>query len=70
MDMRAFNHEGANEVVGNDVHPKFLLDHFGGFAAKDVHAHGCFDVAQEQFSLPASAVEFGEGFFGKFLGIG
>jgi len=65
VGMRAFNHEGADKVVRDDEHPEFLFDHFRGFAAKDIHAHGRFYVAQEQFDLPASAVEFGEGLLGK-----
>ncbi len=58
-------HDGAQQVVGDDVHEQFPVDHFRGFAAQDVHAQRGFDVAQAQFAHPAHAVEPGEVFGGE-----
>jgi hypothetical protein len=62
-------HEGTNEVIGDEVHPEFAADHGGGLAAKDIGAEGGLDVAKEEFGAPASKVEVGEGGFGVALGI-
>jgi len=62
-------HEGANEVIGDEVHPELAADHGGGLATKDIGAESGFDVAQEEFGAPAPEVEVGEGGLGVSLGI-
>ena len=64
-----FEHEGADEVVPDAIHGQLLVNHRRGLAAKDVHAEGGLDVAQEEFGPPASTVEFDQGVPGKGLRI-
>ena len=45
-------HEGADEIVGDEVHPELALDHVGAFAAEDVEAHGRLDVAKKELGAP------------------
>jgi hypothetical protein len=54
-------HDGADQIVGNRLHPDFPLDQFRRLAAQDVQAHGDLDVPHEQFDPPAPQVQFGEG---------
>lgn len=63
MGLRAFDHHGADEVVSDDMHGEFFLDHRRSFAAKYVHAHSGFDVPQIKFGLPASSIEISECLF-------
>ena len=65
MGAGRFEHRQADEVVGDQVHRQFLVDHRGGLAAQEVHAHRGLDVAEKQLGLPAAAVEVGEGFGGE-----
>jgi len=60
MARASLEHEGAHKVVRDEVQGEFLLDARGGLAARDVHARGDLDVAQEQFDAPSPAVELGE----------
>jgi hypothetical protein len=52
-------HEGANQVVSDEVHLDFFVDHGLGFAAKQVHVEGGFDVIPIEFDVPALAIERG-----------
>ena len=60
-----FKHERSNEVVRNLIHGQLFVNHLGSLAAKNVHAEGGLDVAQEEFGQPASPVEFDKGVLGK-----
>ncbi len=59
-----FEHECANQVVAEDLHPDFLLHQLGRAAAQDIHAQGDLDVAEKQFHRPAPAVKGGDRFIG------
>ena len=62
--------EQSQQVVSNGEHAQFLMDHGGAFAAQLFHAHGGFDVAQEQFGMPPAPIELGDVFFGIELRVG
>ena len=64
-----FEHEGADEVVGDQVHVEFATNHVGTQTAQHVQVHDGFDVAEEEFDLPPASIEFGEGVSGEALGI-
>lgn len=50
-------HEAADEVEGDDAHPKGLVRHVRAFYLEALHAEGGFEVAQFQFDVPAPGVE-------------
>jgi hypothetical protein len=52
-------HEGANQVVSDEMHLDFFVDHGWGFAAEHVHVEDGFDVIPIEFDVPASAIERG-----------
>ena len=64
-----FEHEGADQVVGNEVHVQLAANHVGTETAQHVQVQDGFDVAEAEFDLPAAAIEFGEGVGRKALGI-
>lgn len=51
------DHQQANRVVGDEVHQDFFLHHLLGTTAQYVHAHRGFDVAKEQFDIPALEIQ-------------
>ncbi len=70
MEMGGLLHEGAHEVVGDQMDLEFLLDHSGTLAAQDVEAEGGFDLGEVEFDVPALGVEFAQGVGGIKRGIG
>ena len=53
-------HHGADEVVGDKVHPQFSFDHGRREAAQHVHVEVDFDFAEVKFDAPSPEVEIGE----------
>ena len=49
-------HQGANEVVGQEVDSQFLVDQVGRFGAEHIHFHGGFEMAQIEFYFPAQTI--------------
>jgi hypothetical protein len=46
MDGAGLSHQVTDEIVGDEKHFQFLVDHLGTLAAQDFHAHRGFDVAK------------------------
>src|SRR3989344_7321601 len=57
---RRLRHEQADQVVSEQVHPQFLLDHRRRLATEHFHAEGGLDVAQVQLHVPAAPVQLGQ----------
>ncbi|MGA7213404.1 MAG: hypothetical protein WBX20_04280 [Terrimicrobiaceae bacterium] len=57
-------HEGADEVVGNNVEQEFFLDHRGCQAAQDVEGECDFDLPEMEFHAPAFQVKGSDGLSG------
>jgi len=66
---RRLEHGGTNEIVGDEVHGEFAVNHGGGPASEDIHSHGGLDVPEEEFGEPALEIELGEGGTRESLGI-
>jgi hypothetical protein len=69
VEVGGAEHEGPNEVIGDEVHPELAADHGGGLATKDIGAESGFDVPEEELGAPAAEVEVGEGGLGVSLGV-
>jgi len=50
-------HEGANQVVSDEMHLDFFVDHGRGSAAEHIHLQGGFDVIPIEFDFPAAVIE-------------
>ncbi len=55
-DTGCLAHNGADEVVGNEVHFQFFVDHRRGQATEHVHVQGGLNVIQIEFDIPAPCV--------------
>jgi hypothetical protein len=53
-------HQPPHAVVGDEVHQDFFSYHFRRLATKDVHPHGCLDVAKKQLDIPPLEVKLGQ----------
>lgn len=60
IEMRGLLHEGAHEIIGDQVDLEFLLDHAGALAAQDVQAEGGFDLGEVEFDVPALGVKLAQ----------
>jgi len=60
MTAGALEHEGANEIVANQVHEELLLHHGRALAAQVFHLEDRFEVAKEEFHAPALQEELGD----------
>lgn len=69
MKEGGFEHDGADEIVRDEVHVEFAANHIGAETPQHVQVQDSFDVLEEELHLPAAAVEFGEGIGGEALGI-
>ena len=54
-------HQGADEVVGDNVEEEFFLDHRGCQAAQDVEGECDFDLPELEFHVPAFQVKGSDG---------
>ena len=57
-------HEGADEVVGNNVKQKFFVDHRWCQAAQDIEDECDFDLPEMEFHAPAFQVKRSDGLGG------
>ena len=62
-------HDGANEVVRQNMRPNFLPHNLRRFASKTLHLHDRFDAPQVQLVVPASPVQQGKFFFRVLDGV-
>jgi hypothetical protein len=53
-------HEGADQVIGDQVHVQLTADHLGTKTSQHVHAHRGLDVSKEQLDQPPAAIQIGE----------
>src|SRR5450631_115746 len=58
--VRRLCHEQSDQVVGEQIHPQFLLHHRRALATESLHAQGRLDAAQVQLYVPALLVELGQ----------
>jgi hypothetical protein len=65
----SLGHEQADQVLGQQPYPQFLLDHRWRHAAQHLHPQGGFDVADVEFIMPAARVERSEFTLGHRAGI-
>ena len=63
-------HEGSNEVVSDEMHLDFFVDHDRGFATEHVHLQSGFDVIPIEFDFPAAVIERGQERHRPEFGIG
>ena len=63
-------HEGTDQVVGDEVHFQFLMDHGRAQAAKHVHMESGFDVIKIEFDLPAPGIKGRQQFDGPEQRVG
>ena len=56
-------HQHADQVVGEEMHPEFLLVHLRGVAAQFCHLQGRLDGAQIQLNVPALPKQLSQGGF-------
>ena len=61
-------HDGANEIVGQQPRHPFFFRHRGGFALQLHQAHLSFQIAQVQLDVPAKPVEDDQ-FLGRKSGV-
>lgn len=61
----ALEHECADQIVGDGVHPKLPLDCGGGKPAKNIQSEIGLDLAVVQFDVPALHVQCRDGVIGK-----
>ena len=53
-------HDGAHQIVGEQVRRNFLLNHFRALAAENFHLHDRLDRTKVEFDLPALPVQANE----------
>src|SRR5450631_2598118 len=63
-------HEGPNQVVSDEVHLDFFVDHGWGFAAEHVHLEYGFNVIPIEFDFPAPVIERGQQLDRPEFGVG
>ena len=61
VEMSGLLHEGAHEVVGDQMDLEFLVDHARALAAQDVELEDGLDLGKVEFDGPAPGVEFANG---------
>ncbi len=54
------SHDRTDEIVGQDVCPKFLPDEFRCLASQDVHLQRLFQGPEIQLRIPARTIELCE----------
>jgi hypothetical protein len=57
-------HEGAHQIVSNNVKQEFLFNHEWGQATQDVEGECDFDLPEMEFHAPAFQVKGSDGFGG------
>ena len=63
-------HEGSNQVVSDEVHLDFFVDHGWGFAAEHVHLEYGFNVIPIELDFPAPVIERGQQLDWPEFGVG
>jgi hypothetical protein len=63
-------HERANEVIGDEMHLDFFIDHRGSFATEHIHVQSGFDVVPIEFNFPTPVIESGQQLARPELGVG
>lgn len=58
--VRRLRHQQVDEVVSEQIYPKFLVDHRGALATERLHAQRRLDAAQVQLDVPATLVQLGQ----------
>src|SRR3954469_12503723 len=53
-------HEQSNQIIGDEMHENFLLDHLRGFTTEHIHLQHGFEIAKGQFNLPALPIKSGQ----------
>ena len=62
-------HDGAKQVVGQDVSPDFFMDELGRFASENVHLQSDFDVSEIKLLIPPAAIEVCQVFLCRHFGV-
>ncbi len=62
----SLGHEPPNQIVRQQIYPKFFLAHLWRFAAEHFHAQSRFDVSQIQLHIPALPIQLSQLGFGRF----
>lgn len=60
LDIRqqgGLSHHQPDQIIGQQINPDFLSDHFGCFARQDIHLQGFFDISNIQLNLSSTLVE-------------
>ena len=52
-------HQAADEVEGDQAHPKGLVCHGGAFHGEELHARGRLEIARLQLDVPPPGVKVG-----------
>lgn len=63
MLLRGLGHDRPNEIVGQNLGPKFFPDKFRRLTTQVVHLHHLLQRSQVEFCVPASSIEFGKVYF-------
>lgn len=60
-----FQHQSADQIVGDGMHPQLAFDHRGGECAQHIQTEVGLDLTIVKFDLPTQSIQLGDPFVGK-----